>query len=147
MKTIRFAAICLLMVTTIIIGIGISNVEAVEYLGDFCWEAGGGEVILKLGILHIGDGHLLLSGKLFDKGHLKEVVHGNAEIEGSNLIATLNSSDKDDKEIVTGTSHIIIDLSTLNATAEGIFHGYEYSNQLNETEHEGLDVLTFISCP
>jgi hypothetical protein len=140
------------MVTTIIIGIiigiGISNVEAaVEYLGEFCWEAKGGVAILKLGILHIGDGHLLVSGKLLDKGHLKEVVHGNAEIEGSNVIVTLNSSDKDDKEIVTGTRHIIIDLSTLNATAEGIFHGYGYSNQLFETEHEELDVLTFISCP
>jgi len=147
MKTFRFAVICLLLVTGIIIGIVISNVEAVEYLGEFCWEAKGGEALLKLGVLDIGDGHFLLSGKLFDKGHLKEVVHGNAEIEGSNVIATLNSSDKDDKEIVTGTRHMIVDLSTFNGTAEGIFHGYEYSNQLIETEYKGGDVLTFISCP
>lgn len=146
MKTLAYVLIGFVSIFCLT-GLYLQNVYASDYLGDFCWQAKGGEVILKLGVSHIGGGHYIVSGKL-DEGTLRGPVHGNAEIEGENVYVTLVGTEKDDDEISNQIYHIILNINTLNGTVESIEHQYNYYEvPAFETEYNEPDTLTFISCP
>ncbi len=139
-------------------GIISSNVEASDYLGDFCWQSQteDGIVIMKVGVSHMGGGHYLLAGKMIKSdGTLHNIVNGNAEIVGNNIYMTLVHSGKGTGAMWTGSVLATLDISTLNGTFEAIGHDRNYSDQPfvsggifidSDTQHETGSV-TFITCP
>lgn len=153
MKTLGYVLIGFVSIFCLT-GIVSSNVEASDYLGDFCWQSG--DVIVKLGVSHMGGGHYLLAGKMIKSdGTLHNIVNGNAEIVGNNIYVTLVHSGNGNGAMWTGTVLVTLDISTLNGTAEGIGHDRNYSDQPfvsggifidSDTEYS-TGSLTFISCP
>ncbi len=123
--------------------------------GDLCWAIN--DEIAKLRVTHIGGGHYIVSGKTTVNGILHNIIHGNAEIEGSNIYMTLVKSEKDSEGegMDTGIIYGAIDKVTFNGTHEGIRHIRNYSAQpfvsgdifIDSDTQYGTGSITFISCP
>jgi hypothetical protein len=126
-----------------------SKAEASEYLGEFCWTDESG-AILKLGASHIGDEHYLLSGHITDDGNVYP-IHGNAEIEGNNILVSLNGSKKGE----SWSYNITLNIFTFNGTYDRIKLEHHPEDQPIEIGDIFIDSdiqystgsLTFTSCP
>ena len=130
-------------------GIVSSNVEASDYLGDFCWTIAQDGVpmgIAKASVSYIGGGHYLLSGKVTAYDGKVYIGHGNAEVEGNSILMSVNGSGRSAEDMESGTVHVVLETATLNGTWESMGHDVNYSDQSIDIEHE-TGSLTFIPCP
>jgi hypothetical protein len=107
-----FFAICL------IIGIGI-NVEASEFLGDFCWsvdDGSGDGPTSKVGVFHMGGGHYQLLGTSKHSSDGTYILHGNAEVIENKINASIIMADGNNNAMSTLHTLAVLDPSTLNGT-------------------------------
>jgi hypothetical protein len=123
----------------IVIGVA-SRVSASQYIGEACWELeedGAIWGIIKLGFSNTGDGHFIMSGTLIDyDGYEVDIVHGNAEIQGGNILMTIVGSGRDAGTLWTWTDNVILNTSTLNGSYEGIVNERNYSDGSISTQFE-----------
>jgi hypothetical protein len=109
MKVLRVVGLALVLSVCLVAWLGISNVEAMEYLGDYCYrvegdtEADDNMFDMRLAVVHIGNDHYSLYGKMvlnsaseiFDG--VEVAVHGNAEISSDGkIISTIVGAAKND---------------------------------------------------
>ena len=149
MRAFRFIAVSLSVISFLILGIGISGAYAGNYLGEFCWEIeweGKTPFVMKYAVTDMGNGHFLLNGKGTTPDGYVGVCHGNAEIVEDKvymeLIGTVNKEDY----LMVGNRSVILDLSSLNGTIEGIGRSYDRNTGEIRTGY-GSGTFTFVSCP
>jgi hypothetical protein len=149
MRAFRFVAVSLVIIFFLILGIGVSNVKAGTYLGEFCWEIemeGKTPFVMKYGVTDMGNGHLLLNGKGTTPDGYVGVCHGNAEIVEDKVYMELIGTVNKERYLVVGNSSVILDLPGLNGTIERIGTSYD-----RDTEEVGMGydsgTFTFVSCP
>ena len=111
----------------------VMKAEAGDYIGEYCWNftttVNGTQVLgtVQLGISLLGGGHYLCSGisSVTDPYSLQFATHGNVEIIGNKIIATLSLQGKRYDSVGGYTVGIdmytfTLDPQTLNGTFEGI---------------------------
>ncbi len=131
--------------------VGFSQVEASEYIGDFCWQSYDTEegklYIAKVGVFNMGGGHFFLSGKLTLIGTSEEsVLQGNAEFLSDNKIhLTIVNPGSNEGGAWNTITHFVLD-SKLNGTGGGITTLTSSDNTYQKIEYSN-DILTFIKCP
>ncbi len=134
-------------------GIVSSKAEASDYLGEFCFTLSGNDV-LRLGVLHIGDEHYSISGRhIADDGKVSP-IHGNAEVEGSNILMSLNGS-KGGGGVESWTFNIILNISTFSGSYDRIKIEHHTEDQPIQVGNLSIDseiqsssgFLTLNSCP
>ncbi len=105
MKALKIVLVVFAFSFTLLTLFSVSNVEAMEYLGDYCFrletdsKANDGRFDMRLAVVHIGNEHYSLYGKaeLVDYYGIEVPVHGNAEIgSDGKIICTLVGSGKND---------------------------------------------------
>jgi hypothetical protein len=153
MKVYRFGVYVIFSCFFLLSFLGASYAEA----RDFCWEvllvsnspenSEESSGILKLRVLNIGRGHYLLSGKLTFDGELN-IVHGNAEVVGSNVLMTIVFSGKDNEAMWAETCHVILEEPIFkgNGTIECISHDRNYADLSIDQEFD-IGTLTSTPCP
>ncbi len=146
MKTLRFAVMSFFMLFGLLILGGGSSVKAANYLGEFCWQDPEGG-IARLAVTDMGDAHFLLHGRHTDTLGNAEAVNGNAEVVGNQVIIHITSSGFDSGEVRAFWGTIVLDLSDLNGTIEGLNVDYEKPAGPGVITYDGVQTLTFISCP
>jgi len=93
-------------------------VFSASYLGDFCWERDGGGLV-RLGLTHMGGGHLQLNGWADTSGPGQlTVVVGAGEIANDKLTLTLHFSGETEAIVWAGTGRAVLDAVTLDGTIE-----------------------------
>jgi len=150
MNTSKFKLMTVFIIIGLFIGIGLSSAESTDYLGNFCWnfESSGASGIVKLGVLHMGDGHYLLSGiatvtsPKFEQG----ILYGNAEFIKNNIQLILIHSNSDADSAWNEISHCVLDPHTLNGFCKGIDSWTNNINTDQEIEYI-YSTLTFTLCP
>jgi hypothetical protein len=112
------------------------------YLGEHCWEGGGG--FLRIGLTHQGDGHVIGGGLASDAG-ADWAVDGSLELVGDNLLLTHTES----ATLVGGTyvfsrvGNTVLDFETLNGTSH--FMDMTWENNTCTLDHYSFDV-TYVDC-
>ncbi|AMM41092.1 secreted protein [Candidatus Desulfofervidus auxilii] len=145
MRFFKFAAVSLVMIFFLMLGIAISDAYAGNYLGEFCWqdEEGG---ITKLAVTDMGNGHFLLNGIWTgDEGEIG-VVHGNAEIVGDKVYITITNVSSGEYGICSWMGLCILELATLNGNHEGLSIYYDRASGEIDLDYNS-GTLTFIPCP
>ncbi len=146
MRTLKFVVINFILVFTLTICVGISKSEAFTFLGEFCWqfdETGQPPIMFRLAVSDVGNQHFILNGssELFTG----EIVNGNAEINGSDIIMTLNSSFSDVAATETAVYHVNLS-GTLNGTFTAILA--DAPKPTGPITHEHISgTVTLVSCP
>lgn len=128
--------------------------EFPRFKGELCWSFTG-PGIMNLWVQDIGGGHYIVSGKITINGIIQNILHGNAEIDGSNIYMTLVNSGKNSQAMWTGINHAILDGSTLSGTFEAIGNDRSYSEVpiqiggifIDSDTQYSSGSLTLISCP
>ena len=146
MKMFRFMVVNFILVFALTICMSISKVQAFDFFGEFCWqfnEAGEPPIIFRLEASDVGNQHFILNGN--SSGFLTgKIVHGSAEINGSDIIMTLNSSLPDVAETETAIFHVNLS-GTLNGTFNAILTVFpKPTGPLISGYASGT--FTFISC-
>jgi hypothetical protein len=122
--------------------------EVLNEIEEYCFaiELEDGDLLgtVKLGLSHIGDGNYIVSGKAYYNS--LQVIQGNAEIDGNNILLAVNHISKGDTSLSTSSSRILIDRSTFNGTSEFVTHNLNYSDMSLSRDY-GTASLTNISCP
>ncbi len=126
MKALKTVLVVFAFSFTLLTLFSVSNVEAVEYLGDFCFSGVGEiksvEFDMRLAVVHIGNNHYSLYGKVVDNDGIEEAVHGNAEIRlDGKIICTIVSSGKIDTEMWESTIRMKLD-NISNGRFQSITH-------------------------
>lgn len=146
MNTRKLNLMTILVVIGLFIGINLSKAEASAFLGDFCWQASSTmtpkSVLLRIGVAEMGGGHFALYGKVFQGNNT--AMHGNAEIDGSNVLITLVESG-DINSFWPGTEALLWNAVLNLATLNGTYSSLEVIPQQNVVEDEGT--MTLITCP
>jgi len=144
---------CGALILVVVLGLAaiwgsVRSAEAVEYLGEFCWNfasASHGSGILRLGVVYLGGGHYLLS-----RGGGPEAVHGNAEISGGQILLTTVSSGSNSSYVWSFIGRGVLDAATLNGTLDTMGVGHDKTNPNPEnsySDYDGPFTMTFITCP
>jgi hypothetical protein len=112
------------------------------YLGEHCWEGGGG--FLRMGLTHMGDGHVSFCG-LVTETPAPWTMIGNLEVVDNSVLVTSTES----ATLYGGTimfsrvADATLDLSTLDGTAhflETTWDGVDIT-----LEHYSFDI-TYVDC-
>lgn len=106
---------------------------------------GGG--IAKLAITRIGDGHYLVNGRHTDTSGNVEAINGNAEIVGTQVIMHITTSSFDMDEVRGFLATLVLDLSDLNGTMEGVNVYYDKPAGSGGVSCDGRMTLTRVPCP
>jgi hypothetical protein len=112
------------------------------YLGEHCWEGGGG--FLTLGLTHMGDGHVSFCG-LASEDPFNWAMNGNLEVVGNSVVATSTEA----ATLLGGTymfsrvGDVTLDLSTLDGTAN--FMDATWDGGVITLEHYSIDI-TYVDC-
>jgi hypothetical protein len=113
------------------------------YIGEYCWE-GDDDSFTRIGITLMGEGHFLFSGTVTDPGSGNNFpVHGNIEIDGTNVIMAAVASLTQNGTVVSSVGNIVLDISTLDGTSDMIHQRYE--GGLIILGHEAHDLYS-VSC-
>ncbi len=142
MKTLGYVLIGFVSIFCLT-GIVSSNVEASEYLGDFCWQFNSQpnnlSIVLRLGVSHMGELHFSLSGT---------EIYGNAGVQSDGQINMILFMVHDTGVDSTSNSviHAVLDPNTLNGTFKGI-DTWANSTKTNQGTEYHWGTLTFIQCP
>jgi len=148
MKTLAYVLIGFVSIICLP-GILSSNVEASDYLGDFCWTIAHENVpmgIAKASVLDIGGGQYLLSGKMTDSDGNVYIGHANALFEGDNILLTISGSASSNQGMLGGTVHVVLENFTLNGTWQSVGLDVSYADDSINTDKENGSA-TLISCP
>ena len=134
--------------------ISVDSALSFTYYGEYCWrkdEGGSNYSIFKLAVSDLGGNHLSLNGIEVDSQGVPnldgEIVHGNGEIIGSNVILLLHTTDNNNESTGVGTYYIKLSLDTLSDTYNAI--GTEYdklAEQMTATEY-GFGAFVYVPCP
>ncbi len=126
---------------------------AQTYLGDLCWEVaeeGSEGYILKLAVSDVGNNHLTLNGiEISDQGEPRadgEIVHGNAELVGNEVLFSLNATSNSAEEIAAVTYSISISTTSLSGTYEGVATVHDKLEDVTIVGY-GSGTFTNLSCP
>ncbi len=122
---------------------GVLN-ETEEHCFEVKIEGGALLGIVKLGLSHIGDGHYIVSGKAYYDS--LQVIQGNAETHGGNILLTANHISKGDTGLSIGISRVLIDRNTFSGTSEFVTHNLNYSDMSISRDY-GNASLSNILCP
>jgi len=127
-----------------------------NFKGELCWQITKETeiILLQFYVSHLGSGHYILSGKLYEDGILRNILHGNAELENSNILMTIVNSGKDRKSMYVGISHVTLDSSTLNGEVSNIGHDRDYTEipleigdiYIDSDTQYSSDIITNIQC-
>ena len=109
MKALKVVLVVFAFSFTLLTLFSVSNVEAMEYLGDICFrvendrKSDDGVFDMNLAVVHIGNNHYSLYGKMVlrsdvvDFDRVEVAVHGNAEISSDGkIIFTMVAAGKND---------------------------------------------------
>jgi hypothetical protein len=109
-----------------------------DYLGEYCWDGDDGS-FTRIGITHMGDGHLIFSGSVTDPGSGGDFpVHGNVEIIETSAVMAVVASSKQEDTVVSSVGTVVLDISTLNGTSDVIITRYEGGNVYIDLETHDL---------
>ncbi len=109
-----------------------------NYIGEYCWDGDDGS-FTRVGITHMGDGHLLFSGSVTDPGSGAVFpVHGNVEIIGTSAIMAIVASSRQEDTVVSSVGTVVLDMSTLNGRSDVIITRYEGGNVYIDLETHDL---------
>ena len=146
MRIFRFAVISFFIVLGLLVLVGSSSVEAATYYGEYCWQdAEGG--ILRLAVTDMGNGHLLVNGRLTPTVGNVEAVHGNAEVVGTQVIIHITTSGFDADDIWSYTGNVVLDVQSLDGFVDGVSTWYEKQGGQSGITWDGQEALTYITCP
>ncbi len=152
MRAFRFMTMSFVLIFALVICVGISKGYTFTYYGELCWlvaETGDPDTsIFKLAVSDMGGGHFILNGKEVDTSGDFDfyIIHGNAEVIGSDVIITLNGSGSDAIETEVSTYHVTLSSPSLTGTYDEIWTFYAKNQQLMVTGHVS-GTFTFVSCP
>jgi hypothetical protein len=136
-----------IFVVCLIIGLGI-NVEASEYLGEFCWlvdDGSGDGPTSKVGIFHMGGGHYQLLGTSKHSTDGTYTLHGNAEVIENKIHASIIMADGNNNAMSTLHTLAVLDPSSLNGTYNMLHTGA--AGWTDQTEIRfSTGTMTSISC-
>jgi hypothetical protein len=136
------------LVVTLTVCFSIMNVDnaygqgSPVYIGEYCWEGGGG--FLRMGLTHMGGGHVSFSG-LVTMAPNDWAMNGNLEIVGNSVLVTATES----AALLGGTyvfsrvSNATLDLSTLDGT--GHFMDMTWDGAEPFLDYYTID-LTYVDC-
>ncbi len=123
-------------------------IEAINEVEEHCFKVGmqDGTMlgIAKFGLSHIVDGHYSVTGKTYYDN--SQIIRGNAEIYGNNILLTATHTSKGDTNLSIGKSHILLDRTTLNGISKVVIHNLNYSNMSIKRDYRTA-FLTNIPCP
>lgn len=153
MKNIGVKSLVLLATIGLVMVSGSMEVKAGTYIGEVCWDVSfttpvGTGGIVRAGITDMGGGHYLLHGKATSKGEPKRVtaMHGNAEIEGSQVLITGVGSGTDADGTWEHVGNWVLDAATLNGTINRIGTYYNSTTSAFKNYYD-TGTVTSISCP
>lgn len=127
MKIIRSAFILVALTFSCLVLIGISNAEASDYVGEFCWKASDAQdigPIFKFSVSYIGGDNFSLHGRgTYILNDEEGSVFGNANIAGNQVLLSFTGSahDQTTNETMTATCTGVLDITTLNGTFSAVF--------------------------
>jgi hypothetical protein len=112
------------------------------YLGEHCWEGGGG--FITMGLTHMGDRHLSFCG-LVTETEVPWAINGSFEVVGNSvLITSTESATLSGGTIVFARiADATLDLSTLNGTAH--FMEMAWAGGDPFLEYYSFDI-TYVDC-
>ena len=114
----------------IIIGFASPGVHAVDFLGVYCFNLDGGTGSARLAIVDIGGGFYSLHGTSINSSTTGTAsVYGTLSVVGGNLNISTHSSHIDGYGMSMGTTHMVINVSTLTGTFHDI--AQDVSNSAN----------------
>lgn len=135
-------------VIVIFVGFGMTNVDKAYgqaspvYLGEHCWEGGGG--FLRIGLTHQGEGHVIGNG-LASQAPYDWAVNGSLEVVGSNLLLTHTESAtfEGGAYMFSRVGNTVLDFETLDGTA--YFMEMNWENDVCSLDHYSFDI-TYVDC-
>ncbi len=149
MKALKLILTGMAIVISLVIGIFDGNAEASNYLGEFCWQVssnGNAWGTVRLGVTDMGGNQYLTIGRIDHYDGNIQIINGNAEAKGNDIMVTLNHSSKNSSTMMSGIDQVVLDMNTLNGTFDIIMTVYNYSNK--STSNSFLTgALTYIPCP
>ncbi len=153
MKSIGIKSVVLLAVISLFTVFGSMEVKAGTYIGEVCWDVSfttpvGTGGIVRVGVTDMGGGHYLLNGKATSKDDPPKVtaIHGNAELEGSQILVTGVAGGTNADGTWGHVGNWVLDASTLNGTINRVGTYYN-SNSTAFNNYYDVGTVTFISCP
>ena len=157
LKALRIIMVSVILVLSLLISVGISSVEASDYLGELCWsvhttevedgpEPGNAPGLLRMGVTHTGGPYYLLQGTQEVSNDNTMILSGTAVIIGNDVLATIDSSKVDGEERQTGIVQMRFSLSTFNGTYWA--NGLEFDTSSHKFDHNySAGTVTAIPCP
>lgn len=128
-------------------------VDAGSFLGEFCWdvtftEPAGAGGIVRAAVTDMGNGHYFLNGMATNAEGDAIATHGNAELNGGEILVTGVASFVDSSIMWTATSNWVLDAATLSGTITRIRTVYRFGTQ-SFTDDEFFDTgaVTPVACP
>jgi len=117
--------------------------EGPLYIGEYCWETES--AFVRLGFTLMGDGHFTFCGIVDQPGIDEWPVNGNLEVVGDSAVMTVTGASVLDGGVtmISTVSHLILDISTLDGTANNMDMIWE--DGVCSLDHE-LSILNSVSC-
>jgi hypothetical protein len=115
MRVKSFSISILAAAAFLIMGLGVSSLEASQYLGEVIWngqDSDGGAFTMKAGLSRVGDSYYEIQGQKIDSA--VSIFSGGGVLVGSNLILTVTQTPTDKQRF--GVLQITIDKTTCNGT-------------------------------
>ncbi len=123
-------------------------IEVLNEIDEYCFEVetedGTLWGIVKLGLSHIVDGYYSVRGKTYYDN--PQIIRGNAEIKGSNILLTATHTSKGEKILSIGKSHMLIDRTTFKGQCEITMRHFNYSDMSMSRDYENASLIN-IPCP
>lgn len=116
------------------------------YLGEYCWSANGGLDTVRLGITFLGDTHFLVTGTVSETNGNVNVVSGNMELVGDDIMMHITSSCIATQDNATFSGTVMLDINTLDGYVEGVGVYATRTSGQTGTSYDGTQQLTFIPC-
>ncbi len=135
-------------VIVIFVGFGMINVDEAYgqgtpvYLGEHCWEGGGG--FLRLGLTHMGDRHASFGG-LVTNDLSNWAINGNLEVVGNSILVTSTEATTSlgSPQMMSRVAEAVLDLATLDGTAS--FMEMTWEGGVGYLDHYSFDII-YVDC-
>jgi hypothetical protein len=143
---VRAAVVISSCLVALLLGTVAIQADAGDYLGDYCWNFSnatyGTSGVLRLGVTHIGGGHLMCSGtfSVIKPFNIQGPTYGNIEVIENKIRISLSLLGMRDGKVGTEMHSIALDPATLNGTETGIGVFYDAVELFEGT-------LTYTTCP
>jgi len=127
------------------------GIQAGTYLGEYCWDIefsvpGGLTALQRTAVTDMGDGHFFLNGKAISNTGAVVAIHGNAELDGSQIYFAGVGGGSKSMNTWNQTIFWLLDASTLNGTMTQLHTQYDKASKtFTNSYREGT--ITYTSCP